>query len=228
MGPGYVTAGRGKAPLYRKRRPLPALIVFIILGLIAITVWVSALDTSIDRNEAVRCTPPANPPQGVTHEALPYDALDRITPVPPSRVQLRVLNAGDQRGQASITTEMLRDYNFRQIGQPTNDPLYPKQDLACRGQIRFGENGVHAARTMSIIEPCAELVRDNRADASVDLTVGDKFDDLHPTSEALTVFKKLEQWAAAHPVQRGGEQSEPKAQPKLDPALLTAARDVTC
>lgn len=207
---------------------MPAVIVVLVLGLIAVTVWVNALDNSIDRNEAVKCPPPPNPNSSVGHEALPYDALDRTTPLPPSRVQARVLNASSQRGQASITTESLKDYEFQQLAPPSNDGRYPKQDLGCRAQIRFGENGAEAARTLSIIEPCAELVRDKRQDATVDLVVGEKFDDLHPTTEAVQAFKKLEAWSEAHPVQRGGEQSETRSEPKIDANLLTAARDVSC
>ncbi|MQA09104.1 MAG: envelope integrity protein Cei [Pseudonocardiaceae bacterium] len=227
MGPGYVT-GRGRAPLYRRRRPLPALIILSILGIGAITVWVNALDTSIDRDEAVKCPAPTHKAADVTFQQLPYDALDRTAPMPASKVQVRVLNAGDQRGQASITTEGLKEFGFEQVAKPTNDSLYPEENLDCRGQIRFGENGAAAARTLSILEPCAELVRDGRPDASVDLTVGVRFDDLRPKTEAVKVLRSLEKWAASHPDQRGGEQAAERMQPDIDPALLSAARDMSC
>ena len=83
------------------------------------------------------------------------------------------------------------------------------------------------ARTISLIEPCAELVRDERQDATVDVVLGSKFDDLHPNRAAKTLVEQLNDFAKQNPPAQGGLQAD-APQPKLDSALLTAARNVKC
>ncbi|TCP55217.1 LytR cell envelope-related transcriptional attenuator [Tamaricihabitans halophyticus] len=227
MGLGYGT-GRGRTPLYRKRKPLPALIVLAVLSLVAVGVWISALDGSVDRNEAVKCPPPEELPEGSELSSLPFDALDNTTPATPGNAKIQVLNAGSQRGQAAITTETLRGHGFDQISQPGNDELYPEQNMDCRGQIRFGENGAATARLLSLLEPCAELVRTNRPDAAVELSIGERFDDLRPKAEGLEAIEALREWEKSHPNQGSAEQSAGDGGPSIDQAKLAAARDLTC
>lgn len=241
-----------RPPRYRKRRPLPALVLIVILGVIAGLVWVNVLnrpDLSADG-----CGPPASPsaapvqppapapgelpaPQPVPVEpappvpgrALPDDALDAVAPAPPQLVRVQVFNGGDERGAAGIAAGSIYELGFIEAGPPNNDPLYPAGDLTCHGQIRFGTAGEAAARTLSLVLPCAELVRDVRPDDIVDFSVGTEFASVRPTDATRSVLAALDQLGAppaAEPA-TGGQAAEP-AQPTLDEESLRAARAVEC
>ncbi|MTD53992.1 envelope integrity protein Cei [Amycolatopsis pithecellobii] len=218
--------GNRKKRGYRRRRPLPALIVIAILGLVAMVVWVRAITDKADIDTALRCTPPPTPAQGLTYSSLTHTALDDIAPIPPDKIAVQVLNASQARGQGAITTEGLRELGFAQIAPPDNDPAYPNQDAKCQGQLRFGDNGRSAARTLSLVLPCLELVKDTRADASVDVSTAAGFGDLRPTPQARQILQQLQQWSAQHP--DGGNEQSAGPGPVLDPALLSGARNVVC
>jgi hypothetical protein len=219
---------------YRKHRPLPAMILILILGIAATIVWLRVMDSDGETKNAIHCDPPKVRPSATSPSAPPTtlgqalgnDSLDRTTPQPPGQVLVRVVNAGSKKGAARIVTESLRQLGFEQVSEPTNDPLYD-DTMTCRAQIRFGSQGTAAARTLSLIEPCAELVRDDRKDATVDMAIGQKFDDLRPNSPSRTVLEQLADWAAAHPKAKGGLQADgPK--PEIDGELLSKARNTHC
>jgi uncharacterized membrane protein (UPF0136 family) len=218
---------RGTRP-YRRHKPLPALIVIGVLALGAIVVWINAAVGKGDVDEAVKCDPAASPPPGVTFSTLPHNALDDRAPVPPDKVAVKVLNASGTRGQGGITTTSLKELGFTGAGEPANDPAYEGREAKCRGQIRFGENGVTAARTISLVVPCAELVQDNRKDASVDLVTGTLFGDLRPRAEARQILTQLADWSRAHQGGGSNEQSTDAKAPVIDQTLLASARDVAC
>jgi hypothetical protein len=235
VGAGNVIGGRPGG--YRRRRPLPALLLVLVLGLTAAFVWLRVFATQNSAADATSCTPPAASPSVVAGappttlgQSLGNDALDRTTPLPPALVQVRVVNASTHKGQASEITEAMRQLGFGKIAPPDNDPLYSALDLNCRAQIRFGPQGAAAARTVSLVEPCAQLVRDDRQDRTVDLALGGRFDDLRPRSDTRRVLEELNEWAAAHPEidVQGGQASNPAIQPDIDPSRLSAARQVTC
>ncbi|PWV84717.1 LytR cell envelope-related transcriptional attenuator [Prauserella marina] len=229
-GPGAAARAGGKAKPYRKRKPLPALIVIALLGVVAVFVWVKAIATNENIDEAIRCTPAATPPEGVTYAPQPYDALAGSQPTPPDRIALRVLNASGTRGQAAITTEGLRQLGFTQIAEPENDPAYPdeKATASCHGQIRYGENGAAAARTIQLIDPCLQLVKDNRQDATVDLAVGTSFNDVRPLPAGMDILKKLNAWSAEHKGTGNGEQSSSGRGPVIEEELLADAEPSHC
>lgn len=214
-----------RATHYRRRRPLPAISLIVVLGLIATIVWIRTLDTAEERTD-LACAPP----QAVTGEQLPPRgevqppyALDEVDPLPPDAVKVTVLNANSQRGQATLVANVLSgDLGFGLAGPATNDPLYPGFDLDCHAQIRFGTNGVAAGRTLSFVVPCAELVRDARPDDTVDLALGKQFEALRPSPEAKELLRQLTELAAQPPSDPAGGQQG--AQPTIDPGLLAAAR----
>ncbi|WP_229787445.1 MULTISPECIES: envelope integrity protein Cei [Actinokineospora] len=221
------------APRYRKRRPVPALVFLAVLAMAAGLVWMQVLeDAGAERADARTC--PASPlpaealaglaePMG---EVLPHTALDDTTPAPARTALVRVLNASGQNRQATAVSEALSELGFSKLAEPKNDMLYPEGTLACYGQIRFGQKGVSAARTLSILVPCAELVRDNRQDATVDLAVGQRFGHVTPRPEGREVLDQLAQWTSQSSGQ-GGLQGE-SAGPDIDGQLMAAARDVRC
>jgi LytR cell envelope-related transcriptional attenuator len=236
-----VTAGMGVrggardrgGPRYRRRRPLPAMILVLVLAVVATIVWLRVIETDSEPVAATHCDPPTShptPSPGVAPptlgKALENAALDRVSPAPPDKVLVKVLNASSQRGEARLVTANLRSLGFTQVAEPDNDQLYG-DSMSCRAQIRFGPQGTAAARTLSLVEPCAELIRDDRTDATVDVAIGNGFDDLKLSSQARTVLQQLSEWSAAHPQDNGGLQANaPK--PELDHGLLTAARQVRC
>ena len=233
MAAGTLNSGQG--PRYRRRRPLPAVLVVAVLAVAAVVVWLRVFASGSDSTGAIACDPPGTPPSAASGrppttlgQALAPEALDRTIPAAPALALVRVVNASTQRGLAAEVTESLRQIGFAQVAPPNNDPLYTTGDLTCRAQIRFGQQGTAAARALSLVEPCAQLVKDNRQDATVDFAIGKKFDSLRPKSEARRILEQLNQWAAQHPEAQGGLQGDPAAQPELDQAQLSAARKVSC
>lgn len=227
MPPGIAYGERG-VRRYRKYRPLPMLVLIAVLGFVSVFVWLKALSTSADIDQAIRCDPPASPPSGITFSSVGHDALDGVSPIPPNKVAVQVLNAGDARGQASLTTEALRELGFTQVAAPDNDPAYEGRTANCRGQLRYGENGVSAARTLSLVDPCVELIRDNRKDASIDLAIGTSFGDVTPRPEARKVLEQLSSWSQRRQGTGDSELSAGDKAPRIDPALLEAARSASC
>lgn len=241
MVSGSLTGEREKAR-YRKRKPIPAIVIVIVLGLAAVFVWSKVITKASDVNAAVACPPAATqqttsaakaqpnkaqPKKDKTSTALPYDALDKIAPEPAAQVRVQVFNASTQRGAATQASNQLTQAGL-QVGEPENDPLYPKQDMACRGQIRFGANGESAARTVSLLVPCTQLVRDNRQDTTVDLAIGKDFTGVTPNNQARQAMRQLAAWAKQHPTPKGGQQAQASVLPRLSPTLLAEAHSTQC
>ena len=219
--PDRVSARRSTS--YRRRRPMPAVILMTVLGLVAAVVWFRTLDTAKERTDAA-CAPPQavageQQPPG---EVLAVNALDDVDPLPPDAVRVRVLNANGQRGQAGLVAGVLTaDLGFGKAAEPGNDPVYQDFDMDCHAQIRFGANGVAAGRTLSLVVPCAELVRDARPDDTVDLALGKQFDALRPTADAKELLRQLTELAGQPSPPAGGQQGSPST---IDPTLLANAR----
>jgi len=243
VGPASNTGSSGLSR-YKRRRPLPALILFVILAVGAVFVWAKVLNTANDVDLAIRCNspgsapapsstaPPVDPAAPVVEapklgNVLAHDALDRTDPAPATDIQFRVFNASTQRNQARFVATTLTELGFKQAAEPDNDPVYPAQDMTCRGQIRFGAPGASAARTLSLIEPCLELVRDERQDATVDIAIGKKFDEVKPNHDARKVLDQLSDWADQQPDQSGGQAAEASA-PTVVASNVAGARDVHC
>ncbi|MGW6933791.1 envelope integrity protein Cei [Lentzea sp. NPDC054927] len=242
MGPAS-----GSLTPYKRRRPVPALVLFAVLLVSSVFVWVKVLGNAGDVDAAIKCNAPghvqssgtapaeAGVDPGATSTAPPpalgtvleHDALDRTNPVPLGEVNFKVVNASTQRNHAKTVATQFTELGLKQAADPGNDPIYPAGDMGCRGQIRFGAPGSQAARTLSLLEPCLELVRDDRQDATVDIAVGKKFDEVKPNSDARKVLDQLKEWAEQQPEQQGG-QAAAAAPPTLNADNLSGARDVTC
>jgi hypothetical protein len=211
---------------YQRRRRGPVLIVVSVLAVLAVVTWTTVLVNAVGPAGTALCPPPiAGPPPG---QPLPSDALKAVPPVPPASVQVRVLNAGGQRGQANLVAAQLGDLGFREAAPPDNDPSYPNANLECTGQVRFGPAGEAAASTVAIVLPCAELVRDGRAEATVDVAVGTAFGDLNPSRAAQAVLDQLSRGPSGGT--DGSANADPNAPevvpapPTVDPAVLEEAR----
>ncbi|MGW0892745.1 envelope integrity protein Cei [Saccharopolyspora sp. NPDC002578] len=224
-----------QGPRYRRRRPLPALLVLGLLVVLSGFMWTRVFETTEDIETATRCTLPGAPtaapeptaePQpeqpAALGQMLSRNALDRTTPVPARDVRVRVLNGNGEANQAGLISQELTNIGFAPGGEPDNDPVYPNYDLNCHGQIRFGGAGASQARTLSLMVPCAQLVRDDRTDSSLDLALGSDFKDIKSKPEARQILQELKNW-----VPQGGAEQEVRP-PQVDEELLTAARDVAC
>lgn len=215
--------------LYRRRRPLPAIIILVVLATAGIVVWTKVLHQAGNSTVQAACRPSAATPAGLPAiTPLAYTALDRVAPVPPAQVHVRTLNATRQVGLAGRIALELRQYGFTEVGQPSDDPRYPAGDMTCFGQIRFGPGGAGAARSLSLLVPCAQLVRDDRQDGTVDLVLGSYFTDLQPSRAAVQVLDRLTAWAKRRPAASGGLESAPVPAPALPAGLLAGAHTFRC
>lgn len=218
--PGRTSTG------YRRRYPLPALLVLFVLGMAVIVTWAVVLSQTVATSDG-SCNPPtANgseiSPAPLPGKVQPSTALDAQAPVPAAAVRVHVLNASGQRDLAKLAASELAELGFNEAGNPVNDPLYPDSTLACFGQVRYGAVGAAAARTLSIVVPCAELVRDERPDDVVDLALGKDFHDIDPVKATRDALDAIARAAAAD--QHSG-QPEPATAGDIDPAQLTALRE---
>ncbi len=199
---------------YQRRRRLPVVAIVTVLAIATVAIWVSVITGKNGATGGQACPAPAAGP--APGQVLAKGALDGVAPVPAADVHLHVLNAGGQRGQANLVGAELGDLGFAQASAPSNDPFFPAGDMRCKSQIRFGPAGKGAASTVSVVLPCAELVRDARADDTVDVAVGTAFGDLNPPKSARDVLDQL----TTPPT---GDTST-----AVDPTTLTDARNATC
>lgn len=235
-----VGSSSGRMRGYRTRRPMRALLLVVILSTAAGLVWLSVLHQP---DNGCQSPEPTAAGQIVSGQRLPSDGLDAVPPAPPQFTRVRVLNANGRPGDATVVDGALAQLGFASTTAPANDPLHPDLDLRCYGEIRFGAAGQAAARTLSLVVPCAELVRDVRPDSGIDLALGTKFLAVRPNGAARTALLDsagLGQVRVALP--RGGlaAESEPPSMTRsttsitqsavsvVDPIVLRRARQVTC
>jgi hypothetical protein len=206
------------------------LILVTVLAVAAVATWATVLANASGPAGTALCPPPAaGPPAG---QPVPADVINAVPPIPPSSVQVRVLNAGGQRGQANLVAAQLGDLGFGEAAPPDNDPFYPDENLECIGQVRFGPAGEAAASTVALVIPCAELVRDARTENTVDVAVGTAFGDLNPTRAAQDVLDQLSKGPSGGT--DGSANADPNAAdaapapPAVDPSVLEEARSASC
>jgi LytR cell envelope-related transcriptional attenuator len=192
---------------YRRRHLLPMGLLVLVLAAASILTWIVVFASSTSTS-VTTCNPPASGGGSVQSRT----ALDSTPAAPPADTAVRVLNGAGQRGSAQLAAVELGELGIPEAGQPDNDPLYPAQDLSCVGQIRYGPAGMSAARTLSLVVPCAELVQDNRQGAAVDLALGSDFRDITPSQGVTAALKALGQGSASG----------------TDPNSLSGLRDVDC
>ncbi|MGH3822645.1 MAG: envelope integrity protein Cei [Pseudonocardiaceae bacterium] len=232
-----VGSSRARVEPYRTRKPMRALLLAVILSTAAGLVWFSVLQRT---EQGCQSSDQASAAAS-SRQRLPANALDAVSPAPPQFTRVQVLNANGVRGGATIVDGALANLGFAPTTTPANDPLYPDFDLRCYGEIRFGAAGQAAARTLSLAVPCAELVRDVRPDAGVDLALGTRFRALQPNEAARSALLDLAGFRSPVPAEpsRGGLAAEPDlspeseaviqlAAPAVNPELLRLARQVRC
>ncbi|WP_152185310.1 LytR C-terminal domain-containing protein [Segeticoccus rhizosphaerae] len=113
-------------------------------------------------------------------------ACTPVTPTPPPTVKaglvyVNVFNASDRAGLADETARLLEHRGFHVISVK-NDPV--PRSVQGVGEVRYGPNGATVANTIAAQVDGVKLVEDNRADPSVDLALGPKFQHLNPLPPA--------------------------------------------
>ena len=103
--------------------------------------------------------------------------------------------------------------------------------MECVGQLRFGPAGQGAARTLTLVLPCTELVRDDRTDDTVDIAVGTGFRDVNPPRAVRNALDQIGTGGGSD----GSANADPAAPaasttatPGVDPTVLETARNAAC
>ncbi len=120
-----------------------------------------------------------NRPSTPAASACPTSAPTGSTPaaLAPNQVTVNVYNATTRSGLAADTAKNVKSRGFV-IGTVTNDPAKKKIDGV--GQVRFGPNGKAGAELVVALLNGVTPQQDTRADASVDLVIGNGFKELNP------------------------------------------------
>lgn len=154
------------APRSRRRDPARtrALVTLAILIVLAAAAVVLTL-----RWEAARSRAPA---------AAPCTPAGTASPLAPSAVRVRVLNATARNGlAASVAAELRRrGYTVTGVGNDAGDVSGP-------AEVRFGPTGARAGQTVSALVPGAASRRDTRPGGDVDLVLGNRFRALAPAGK---------------------------------------------
>jgi len=199
---------------FRRRNPRPAIVAAVVLAVATAVIWTIALTRPAKVHEAVVCNPPpqaADSAPAQLGEQVSRSAMMDVTPAKLADTKVRVLNASGRGGQAGDVAGAMKDLGF---AQPTaaNDPLYAGTRLTCQGQIRFGTAGQATAAAVWLVAPCTELFNDNRADDSVDLSLGTDFSALAHDDDIDAVLATL----------------RPGATEPSDPTLLAKIHASSC
>jgi hypothetical protein len=208
---------------------MPWIALVAVLAVGAVVTWSVVLSDAGGPSSAAAC--PAPTASTLSGEVVDAASLDDVAPVPPSAARVRVLNAGGQRGQANLVAAQLSDLGFAEAAPPDNDPLHPNGDMECVGQLRFGQSGRGAARTLSLVLPCVELVRDDRDDDTVDVSVGTGFRDVNPPRAVRNALDQIGTGAGSDGsanADPADPQASAAATPDVDPTVLETARNAAC
>ena len=153
--------GDRRPPGVRRRRPVPALILLLVLALAALGIWWNVLSDENTRAEA--------------QAAACSIASEAPASLDPATVTLRVFNATDIAGRANQVATTLQSRGFV-VEEVANDPS--DNEVTGVGELRFGAGGAEAAKFVQLYLPDATERRDTRATAVVDVVIGPDFTEL--------------------------------------------------
>jgi hypothetical protein len=103
----------------------------------------------------------------------------RLKPIP-SEVKVNVYNTTYKTGLAKTVADAVAARGFK-VKEVSNDPLRTMQ--LGTAVIRYGEDGDLAAALLAGHVPGAQLVKDDRLGAVLDLVIGNAFTELTPTAD---------------------------------------------
>ena len=173
----FTPRGEGARPLRQRRgrgggrRVAAVTVTVLLLVTLAVLAWQSTRGDDPD----VRATPePTCPTPATLAPALA-----------PAKVRVNIYNATDRRGLAAKVAGQLdrRGFDVRKVD---NDPL--GRTVTGAGEVRHGDDGAAAARTVAAQVGPVVSVPDGRPGGSVDLVVGTGFTALVAPAEAAAVL----------------------------------------
>ncbi|WP_448850895.1 LytR C-terminal domain-containing protein [Corynebacterium sp. 335C] len=174
------------SPAARSRRSALAYgVIVAVLAVAAIGSWIVARGAAPE-SVPVAC---ARPDAGAV---MPSTELVGVAAAAPSAIPVRVVNGGGESGAATSAADALSALGFAQAADPVgNDPLSPAQDMDCHGQIRFPAAELPKAATLHLVLPCFELVRADRPDGTVEVSVGSGFTTPDDSKEITAILEAL-------------------------------------
>jgi hypothetical protein len=163
-----VESGSSRARRARRRR---ALITLAVVALMLFFAFWYAYSYYRDSNN-----PKAAPTTTCTTTAA-AKPTGKATARTPAQVTVNVYNATERNGLAAKTATEIRKRGYR-VSTVSNDPL--QRTVTIPAEVRYGTSGTASAKLVLTLVKGAKAVRDSRADASVDLVLGEKFTALTP------------------------------------------------
>ena len=154
----------------RHKRERQAVVFGLLIAALAVTAlgsiaaFTGGMDSPFSRPFTTRA-----PDAGEAPDPAPCPP-DGTLPVAYGNIQVTVLNATQRAGLAGQTAQALTARGFVVLG--TGNSPSPVPGVA---RISFGTGGIGAAYTLAAHLEGARLVLDARADATVDLAVGNEF-----------------------------------------------------
>ncbi len=192
MGGKYRVTGRGYLPPPKRRGRRVALVGAITLVTVVGTgaVWHFALGQGLPglsaaKQKARACAAGArssgHPAAGGAVAGAVPASRPSAASVSPGQVTVNVYNATDRAGLASHVAGELRARGFA-VGQVANDPTHAK--ITGPAQVRAAAGSAGQLRLVLAQVAGAATTADGRRDASVDLVLGDGFQELRAPAEA--------------------------------------------
>ena len=148
-------------------------------GLGATAVYTGAMEVPFLDREFTTPEPENTAPVFAAPPCVPPDTL----PVAATTTQIRVLNGTSRVGLAGQTDLALKARGFVTIEVGNYLPV----GVQGTARIRFGEQGVATAYTLAAHVPDPIFVLDRREDATVDLILGEQWNDLTAESDVTLV-----------------------------------------
>lgn len=173
----YVVESASSRRARRRRRT--AITLLVVVAMLAGAFYVASSYINRKHSAAAAptptssCTTSGTAKPGTKASAKP--TAKAVAAPKPSQVTVNVYNATSRAGLAGTTAKDVRTRGFV-VGTIANDPL--SKSVTGSGEIRYGKNGTAAASVVKAMLPTAAMVQDARADASVDLVLGDTYSTL--------------------------------------------------
>jgi LytR cell envelope-related transcriptional attenuator len=177
---GRVPSRRPPVRRRTRRRPVPALVLLLVLSMLAVLVWWRVLHPG---------------PVGSAASACRGSSAPAVLSLDPHRVKVRVYNATERAGLARSVATQLHRRGFS-ISATSNDPLVDIRPVTGVGEVRYGAQGATQAELVSWHFPGVQKAEDPRTGAIVDVAVGP---DFHRLATAAQIAKKKQAATKASP-----------------------------